>query len=385
MLNFVNGAEHVSSEPHHQLPGLIKSRINQRNTKDKSFNNSQTRQLVPPPNPKDSVGEYFDKYATVLDEESNSTQITSEVPESELTGRGIDRGTGYLGTVWTGSEESYNISLSRCIVFSDIAGTWTNTNGTTTPNATLEHINSDLRTKYTGAADLSHHLKSRLLDNALHAIAEAEAFLNSTVCPSNQSEQLPASTTSLPKPQGSIATIEETSIPDITDLSVPDMTHDELRKLLVTNTDVTHSLNSNFLDIDGYWTSVLMSMTAGAGIGGALYKGFYSHNATSENVAIVCFTAAGLILVRGVVERLYMTGLLKFIEASIISAFTSWFRQAVDAVASIPSNLRQIGSDNHISGCLEEIVIDKGMDSLPTFQRPQAGVIEVIPMGGVCT
>ena len=120
----------------------------------------------------------------------------------------------------------------------------------------------------------------------------------------------------------------------------------------------------------------------------ALYKGFYNHNASAENVAIVCFTAAGLIFARGIIERLYMNGVLKFVEASVISAFTAWFRQAVAALNFLHTGVRQsgsqVGADSRLSGCLESIVIEDSVDSLPSYSQPQAGIIQVIPMGGVC-
>lgn len=373
-LEVVKGDTYSSYNAYERIPGFIKSRISQRNVQTKPVNDSQlTRHLIPTPNPKETIGDYFDKYATVLDEESNKSQI-SEVPESQITERNLIRRTGYLGSLWSGPQEVYNISLSRCIQFADTIGTWTNANGITTENATLESINGDLRIPFTSASDLSAHLSSRLLDNAAQAVSEAEAFLNSTVCNSTITNLASPSTSPLPLPEDSALASK--------DASWPDMTHDELRRLL--SNDVAHALDARFIAIDGYWTAVLMSMSAGAGVGGALYKGFYNRNATSENVAIVCFTAAGLIFARGIIERLYMTGTMRFIEASVISAFTAWFRQAVAIVAGLQNNMRQISSDNQMSDCLEEIVIDSSEDSLPGYSQPQAGIIELVPMGGLC-
>ena len=125
-----------------------------------------------------------------------------------------------------------------------------------------------------------------------------------------------------------------------------------------------------------------MSMGAGAAVTGSLYKGFYNHNATSHNVAVVCFTAAGLIFARGIIERLYMNGVLHYVEASVISAFTAWFRQAVSWGLSLQKEyMRQVGADHTDSGCLEEIVIEDSVDSLPGYSDPRAGVIELVPIG----
>ena len=376
-LEAVNGDSNPTSNTYERAPGFIKSRISQRDPKTKPINDSQlTRHLIPQPNPKETIGDYFDKYATKLDDPRNST-LMKEVPESSLIGRSLIRGPGYLGSIWNDTQESYNISISRCIQFADTVGTWTTTNGTTIENATLEDIIADLRIPFTTAADLSTYLSSRLLDNTAKIESEAEAFLNSTVCDATKFQSVTgasASSSPLPLPEDSALASKEDSLEDAP--------HDELRKIL--STDVGHAPDVKFWVADGYWTAVLLSAGAVGGVGGALYKGFYNPNATDDRTSVVFSVAAALVITRGVIERLYMTGHMRFIEVSIIGAFLAWVRQAVkDAVAHVaelPSNLRQIGSDNHLSGCLEEIVVDNGY-GLPSYSNPPAGVIELSPMG----
>ena len=371
----VNGSIYPSSPPHEQKPTLIRSRISQRTPKHNDLNDSiSTGDFPPPPQPDETVGEYFDKYAQILDSTSNTSFISNIKSESELTSRSLVRSSNFLESLWSDDKQDYNISISKCVLFSQTVGPWTASNDSTIANATLEDINNDLQRNVTTPATLSKHLQSRLLANAILAATEAESFLNDTIC-DYESGSAPLTPDPLPSPSTEIETDDST-----TDLIIA---HDELRKLLTSNT--AHALDTKFFAVDGYWTGILMSMGAGAAVGGSLYKGFYNHNATATNVAVVCFAAAGLIMMRGIIERWYMNGSLRFVEASVLAAFTSWFRQAVAWGLSMQKEyMRQVGADQQESGCLEEAVIEGGVGSLPGYSNSRAGVIELIPMGGPC-
>ena len=365
--HFVIGDMYPSALSHEQEPTIIRSRVDQRNTKGQELSDSKAARNLPPlPQPHETIGYYFDKYADLLDGDTSNNPQMSEATQSEITQRNLVRTSDQLTSVWSDSKENYNISVSKCIHFSDIIGTWTTEDGTNKVNATMEDINNDLQKNISSMSDLSTRLRTRLLANVELAAFEAESLLNATVC--NYSTPVDPQ----PLPSAPAATA------DTTDL----IAHDELRKLL--NSDTAHALDTKFMAMDGYWTSNIMSMGAGAAVAGALYKGFYNHNASSTNVAIVCFTAGGLIFARGIIERLYMNGMLRYVEVSVISAFTSWFRRAVQLALNLQREyVRRVGADQQESGCLEEIVIENSGDSLPSYSDPRTGVIELVPMG-VC-
>lgn len=333
----------------------IRSRISRKDLWSDNENKSKSPSIMlPNPGPSQTVGDYLDNVDSILKDTSSDAQTESKsLPE--LTQRSFVRTHDFRKSVWSDGTEHYNISISQCIHFSEIIGKWTNLDGTTQAQATLSNITSDLNTRFHSQTELSNHLKSRLLANAELAASEASASLQSTLCnyaptPSSSSSSSPSS-------------------------------HDnELRKLLAP-TPLDH-LNTKFLAIDGYWTGILMSMGAGATVGGTLYKGFYNHNATAGNVALTAFTAAGLIFVRGVIERLYMNGTLHYMEASVIAAFTAWFRQAVALAVSLQTAfLQQVGADQANSGCLEEVVVESGVEGLRGYEEPGAYIIELVPMG----
>ena len=82
-----------------------------------------------------------------------------------------------------------------------------------------------------------------LMDNAVKAVHEAEAFLNSTICGPRDSDPAIQST------EPPVPVSQNTDVALKSDF--PDMTHDELRKLL---TEPAH-LSTKFMEIDGYWTA----------------------------------------------------------------------------------------------------------------------------------
>ena len=340
-----------SSLSQNQSTADIRSRINRGSVQSEKINSPGPASInLPIPEPLQTLGDYLDNVDNILNDtrlnDTSTDAPTKYKSFSQISSRNFVRTDDYRKSVWFDGRDHYNISISKCIHFSETIGRWTHLDGTTQPDATLSNISSDLSTHFHNTTDLSNFVKSRLLANAELAASEAEASLQSTICNYDQ-----------PAP------------------------HDELRKLLApTNFD---HLNTKFFDVDGYWTGVLLSMGAGAAVGGSLYKGFYNRNATAENVALTCFTAAGLIFTRGVIERLYMNGTLAYVEASVIAAFTAWFRQAVAAALSLQKEFsQQVGSaQTSPSGCLEMGSIEGGVGGLQAYSEPGAGIIELVPMG----
>lgn len=340
-----------SSLSQNQATADIRSRINRGSAQSENINSPGPASInLPTPEPFQTLGDYLDDVDNILND-TNLNDTSTDAPTkyksfSQINSRNFVRTGDFRKSVWFDGTEHYNISISKCIRFSETIGRWTHLDDTTQPDATLSDITGDLSAHFRNTTDLSNFVKARLLANAELAASEAEASLQSTICNYAQ----PAA-------------------------------HDELRKLLAP-TPVDH-LNTKFFAVDGYWTGVLVSMGAGATVGGSLYKGFYNRNATAENVALTCFTAAGLIFTRGVIERLYMNGVLAYAEASVIAAFTAWFRQAVAAALSLQREfLQQVGSDQRSpSGCLERAQIESGIEGWQGYSEPEAGVIEMIPMG----
>ena len=352
-----------SSLSQQQTPAISRSRVDRRDDNSKASRALKPAiSVLPSPAPDQDIGAYFDHIDIILNDTSNGSQLSDS--ESQLTSRNLVRSSDYLNSKWSDGQERYNISISKCVRFEEIIGTWTALDGTSKENATFTDLNNDLATHFTTMQDLSDHLKSRLLANTELAVTEAESYLNSTVCNYDQSND-----TSQPGD----------NTPPV-DSALPPMVHDELRKLHASGSSI-HALDTKFMAMDGYWTGVLFSMGAGAAVGGSLYKGFYNRNATAHNVAITAFVAAGLIFTRGVIERLYMNGMLQYTEASIVGAFVSWFRQAAALGFSLQQQyLERVGSAQ-TDVCLDEIVVVSGAEGLQELSEPGAGIIELIPMG----
>ena len=344
-LGFVACEKRPSTLSQDQALANIKSRVNFRNAKSSNIKALRSASMLwPSVESYQTIGDYLDDVDKILNSTLNDTAKTYE-SNPQMAQRNLVRTDEYRQSAWFDGKEHYNISMSRCVHFSEIIGKWTDVDGTTQNNATLANITTDLQTRFENMTELSNHLKTRIIANAELAASEAEASLKTTMCNYDQ----PAA-------------------------------HDELRKLLAP-TPFDH-LNAKFLDMDGHWTNVIMSMGVHTAVVGSLYKGLYNRNATLENTALICFTAAGLVFTRGVIERLYMMGKLRFVEASVIAAFTSWFRRAVElALLLLQGFMPQIGADQTSSGCLEEADIENGADGLQGYSEPGAGIIELVPMG----
>lgn len=358
---------------HDQVPANIKSRINRKSVQSSEDIDSSSRPadiVIPIPEPSQTFGDWIDDVDALLNETSDDDTHGSKITTTpELSARDFIRESDYRRSVWSNGPEQYNVSVSSCIRFSDTIGKWTTKDGTTVPEATLTNITLDLdgNAHFHNRTELSDHLKTRILTNAELLESEAEAALQSSIC--GYGNASPPDSSSPPS--------------SFISSSAPAASHDELRKLLTPKAGLEH-LNTKFMAMDGYWTASLAAMAAGSTVSGSLYKGFYNHNATSKSVALVCFSAAVLIFAHAVRERLYMTGHFAFMESSVVAAFLAWARQAIELAVSLQQAfLQQVGADRTTSGgtvCLEEIVVENGLQGLSGYSEPGAH-IELVPLG----
>ena len=216
-----------------------------------------------------------------------------------------------LTSSWTHNKVNYNISADKCLELGDVAGIYTNTNGTIN-NATILDIINDLKLNLGSRTKIKYLAGSRILDNAYRATAEANAYLQRTLCG-----------------QGSGAGIN---------------THDELRHLLAS---------------DGFVIALMIKSFAFSGVGAGVYTGILNRNATLGQAAGVALSAAGLVILDGIVTRLQVNGILNQVEALTIGVFTSWLRRAMIVAA-----------DSQESLCVPEVVVHNGMGALPLSRDP---------------
>ena len=116
------------------------------------------------PQPNETLGEYFDR-------------LTSK-NDTDLSKRQLRRTASLTEVVWSEDEMNFNISMSRCISLSDVAGTYTSKHGVQ-PSATIHDIIEDLQTR--GGSEGANRIAyaSRVEENAQQAIEAAKTYLDS--------------------------------------------------------------------------------------------------------------------------------------------------------------------------------------------------------------
>ena len=120
--------------------------------------------LATPPRPNETIGEYFDKLLSLN--------------HSTLEGRHLRRTNRLTEATWSDGKTNFNISMSRCLSLSDMAGIYTSKYGVRY-NATIQDIVNDLQVR--GGSEAANRIKyaSSVLENAQVATNTANAYLTS--------------------------------------------------------------------------------------------------------------------------------------------------------------------------------------------------------------
>ena len=244
-----------------------------------------------------TIGEYFDALRSPH--------------HAHLTERKFLRTETLTEAVWTDGQSTYNISMSRCLTMTDVAGTYTSKDGTRI-NATLQDITNDLQARAGSEQANRIAYASRVQENAQLAVDAANTFLATAVA-----DYTPTSSA-----------------------SSSNNNHDELRHLLVVPISQylclmarTYMLSQMYVAISQQ-TAKITSWTAG--------QNLTEVAPPKEYLAAVAIVTGGLTFAQGCWDIATTGGSepIEYLTAMILNVFLAWFRKAVDIAsqALYPTN-----------------------------------------------